>query len=264
MKTLADLKRPIFEAIKERKLKDFDIAFNNFDKTLELLNPEKLGRDYLQPWYKVYAELYEEIIPNGLAQYYAILLTSRTSPINMPDRIPMDVLINSITQTFQYLVGHFNEEMLITYIKHLRQLEHNFPLQKHSLSLIPVSQLVISDVSTEFLSTVFFECQYQPETLVYHFFIPQTEMGNDFFFNHQDRLAMMLHYCEEKVRPGFIRSLAHTSLKEVNALLFVALLNYLNSVHLTGLTAEDLHEEMKKDFSDNAQVMTILNGIQIK
>lgn len=264
MKTLEDLKKPIFQAIKEKNLINFETAFNYFDKTLESLNPEKLGREHLQPWYKVYAELYEEIIPNSLSDYYAILLQSRTSPINMPDKVPVEVLINSITSTFQYLVGHFDENMLLTYIKHLRNLEHEYPLQKHSLSLIPVSQLVMSDISTNFLSTVFFECQYPPETLVYQLFIPQAEMGKDFFFNHQDRLALILHYCDEKVRAGFIRNLAHGALKETNPFLYVSLLNYLNSVYLAELTPAMLQEEMKIEFKENKLATEILEGIRIE
>ena len=83
MKTLEDLKRPIFDSIKENNLKDFDIAFNEFDSTLQTLNPEKLGREYLQPWYQVYAQLYEDIIPNHRVDYYKVLLKSRTSPVIM-------------------------------------------------------------------------------------------------------------------------------------------------------------------------------------
>lgn len=264
MKTLEDLKRPIFDSIKQNNLKDFDIAFNEFDSTLQALNPEKLGREYLQPWYQVYAQLYEDIIPNHRVDYYKVLLKSRTSPVNMPDKIPPQVLLNSITQTFQYLVGHFNEQMLLAYIAHLRSLENQYPLQKHSLSLIPVSQLVMSEVSLDFLSDVFFQCQYQPDTLIYHFFIPQEEMGKDFFFNHQDRLALLLHYCEEKIRPGFVKTLAHTALKELNPFLYVALLNYLNSTGVSVLTPNLLQEEMKKDFKDNEKVNEILQGIRVE
>lgn len=264
MKTLDDLKRPIFDSIEQKDVKAFNIAFNEFDKTLQSLNPEKLGRDYLQPWYQVYAQLYEEIIPNSLVHFYSILLKSRTSPINIPDKIPTDVLRNSITQTFQYLVGYFNEEMLLTYIKHLREVESHHPHFNNSLSLIPVSQLIMSDIDLDYLSTVFFECQYPPETLVYFFFIPQEELGKDFFFKQQDRLAMLLHYCDEKIRANFIRSLSHTTLKEVNPFLYVALLNYLTGVYIEGLTPNNLHEDMKKEFKDNKAVIEILEGIQIQ
>lgn len=264
MKTLDDLKRPMFESIKQQDVKDFNMAFNEFDKTFEIINKQNLSKDYLQPWYQVYDRLYEEIISNALVEFYLILLESRNNPINRADKISKEFLKKAIIENFQYLVGHFNEEMLLIYIKHLRKLEIQHSHLNNDLSFIPVSELLMSDVNSEYLSTVFFECQYPPETLIYFFFVAQEQLGKDFFFKQQDRLAMLLHYCEEKIRPDFIRSLAHTTLKEKNPFLYVALLNYLTRVYIVGLRPENLHEEMKLEYKDDKTVMEILNGIEVK
>ncbi len=263
MKTLEDLRRPLFESIESNNIENFEIAFDEFDSTLTALNPEVLGRDFMQPWYKIYGDLYETIIPHKLVPFYAILLRSRTSPVNMPDKVPLEIILQTIEKTFQHLVAYFDEEMMLTYIKHLRNVEMDFPEESKNFSVVPTTQLLMSDISLEFLSKMYFECQYQPDQLIYQFFIPLVEMGPDFFFNHQDRLAMLLHYVHEEHKIGYVKSLAQMGLKEVNGFFYVALLNYLNS-HVIGLRPEELHEEMKKIYKDNEKVNEILNGIEIK
>lgn len=263
MKTLEDLRKPLFTSIQNNSIEDFEIAFDEFDGTLTALNPEVLGRDFMQPWYKIYGDLYEEIIPKNLVPFYAILLRSRTSPINMPDKVPLELILQTIERTFQHLVSYFNEDMMLTYIKHLRNVEMDFPEESKNFSVVPTTQLLMSDVSLEFLSKMYFECQYQPDQLIYQFFIPLVEMGPDFFFNNQDRLSMLLHYVHEENKVDYVKSLSQMALKETNGFFYVALLNYLNS-HVIGLTPQELHEEMKKMYKGNDKVNEILNGIEIK
>lgn len=263
MKTLDDLRKPLFESIQSNNIEMFEIAFDEFDSTLTALNPELLGRDFMQPWYKIYGDLYEEIIPKHLVPFYAILLRSRTSPINMPDKVPLEIILQTIERTFQHLVAHFNEDMMLTYIKHLRNVEIDFPEESKNFSVVPTTQLLMSDISLDFLSKMYFECQYQPEALIYQFFIPLAEMGPDFFFNNQDRLAMLLHYVHEDFKPGYVKSLCQMALKDLNGFFYVSLLNYLNS-HVIGLRPEDLHEDMKRIYKGDIKVNEILNGIEIK
>lgn len=264
MKTLEQFKKELFQTIQQQSVLGFKKSFIEFDKAVYDFRAQRKGLDFLTPWGDLYSDLLDIVVKQGMPDFYEIILDGIATPMNTPHVLSPERLRSNINGTFHYLVEHFNEEIMMTFVKHLRKTESRYPEYKNSMSMIPMVQLLTSDLEVAYLSKLFFECQYDAETMVYFFLIPLDEMSRDYYFTNQDKLSMLLHYCDRRVRANMVRGLATNALGVGNPFMYVALVNYLRTNHVENLPPEKLQAEMEKKFEGNEEVKEIIDGIRVE
>lgn len=264
MKALEQWRKELHDNVRQENVLGFKKVFTEFDKIIYDMRAQRKDLSVIMPWADVYSEFLDLCVKNGLPDFYEIMLDGIATPMNSPHVLSPERLKSNIDGTFHYLVEHFNEEVMMTFVKHLRKVESNYPDYQSSMSMIPMLQLLTSNLEVPYLSKLFFECDYNADTLVYFFLIPLDEISRDFYFNNQDKLSMLLHYCDKKVRANMIRGLATTALGVGNTFMYVALVNYLRSNHVDNLAPEQLQAEMEKKFEGNEEVKEIIDGIRVE
>lgn len=264
MKTLEEFKKELLQQIKQQNVLGFKKSFVEFDKAIYNFRAQRKSIEFLTPWGDLYSDLMDIVVKENMPDFYEIILDGIATPMNTPHVLSPERLKSNINGTFHYLVEHFHEDIMMTFVKHMRKTESRYPEYQNSMSMIPMMQLLTSDAEIAYLSKLFFECQYDPETLVYFFLVPLDEISKDYYYDHQDKLSMLLHYCDRRVRANMVRGLATTALGVGNPFMYLALVNYLRTNHVENLPPEKLHEEMGKKFEDNEEAQEIIEGVRVE
>lgn len=264
MKTLEEFKKELLQTMNQKSVLGFKKSFVEFDKVIYDFRAQRKPLDYLQPWYDLYSDLLDIVVKKNMPDFYEIILDGIATPMNTPHVLSPERLKSNINGTFHYLVEHFNEEIMMTFVKHLRKTESRYPEYQSSMSMIPMMQLLTSDLEVAYLSKLFFECEYTPETLIYFFLVPLDEMSKEFYYDNQDKLSMLLHYCDRRVRANMVRGLATTALGVGNPYMYITLVNYLRNHYIENLRPEQLQSEMEKKFNDNKDVQEIIESVRVQ